>query len=35
MIHGKYAIPEKVFTSTNLNTCNILLHGKTTIAKIQ
>jgi hypothetical protein len=28
MNHGKHVTPEKVSTSTNLNICNILLHGK-------
>jgi hypothetical protein len=35
MNHGKHVTPEEVFTSTNLNICNILLHGKTTIMKIE
>jgi hypothetical protein len=35
MNHGKHVRPEEVSTSTNLNICNILLQGKTTIAKIE
>jgi hypothetical protein len=35
MNHGKHVILKEVFTSTNLNICNILLHGKTTIAEIK
>jgi hypothetical protein len=35
MNHGKHITPEKDSTSTNLNICNILLHGKTTIAEIE
>jgi hypothetical protein len=35
MNHGKHVTPEEVSTSTNLNICNILLQGKTTIAKIE
>jgi hypothetical protein len=35
MNHGKHVTPEEVFTSTNLNICNSLLHGKTTIVKIE
>jgi hypothetical protein len=35
MNHGKHVTPEEVFTSTNLYICNILLHGKTTIAEIE
>jgi hypothetical protein len=35
MNHGKYITPEEVSTSTNLNICNSLLHGKTTIAEIE
>jgi hypothetical protein len=35
MIHRKHVTPEKVSTSTNFNICNILLHSKTTIAKIE
>jgi hypothetical protein len=35
MNHEKHVTPEEVFTSTNLNICNILLHGKTTIAEIE
>ncbi len=35
MNHEKHVTPEKVFTSTNLNIYNILLHGKTIIAKIE
>jgi hypothetical protein len=27
MNHGKHVTPEDVSTSTNLNICNILLHG--------
>jgi hypothetical protein len=34
MNRGKHVTPEEVFTPTNLNICNILLHGKTTIAEI-
>jgi hypothetical protein len=35
MNHEKHVTPEKVSTSIDLNICNILLHGKTTIAKIE
>jgi hypothetical protein len=35
MNHEKHLTPEKVSTSTNLNICNILLHGKTTIVEIE
>jgi hypothetical protein len=35
MNHGKHVTPEEVYTSTNLNIHNILLHGKTTIAEIE
>jgi hypothetical protein len=35
MNHGKHVTPEEVSTSINLNICNILLHGKTTIAEIE
>jgi hypothetical protein len=35
MNHGKHVTPEKFSTFTNLNICNILLHGKTTIAEIE
>jgi hypothetical protein len=35
MNHGNHVTPKEVFTSTNLNICNILLHGKTTIMKIE
>jgi hypothetical protein len=35
MNHRKYVTHEEVSTSTNLNICNILLHGKTTIAEIE
>jgi hypothetical protein len=35
MNHEKHVTPEVVSTSTNLNICNILLHGKTTIAEIE
>jgi hypothetical protein len=35
MNHEKHVTPEKVFMSTNLNICNSLLHGKTTIATIE
>jgi hypothetical protein len=35
MNRGKHVTPEKVSTSTNLNVCNILLHGKTTIVEIE
>jgi hypothetical protein len=35
MNHGKYVTPEEVSTSTNLNICNILLHGKTIIPDIE
>jgi hypothetical protein len=35
MNHEKHLTSEEVFTSTNLNICNILLHGKTTIMKIE
>jgi hypothetical protein len=31
----KYVTPEEVSTSTNLNICYILLHGKKTIAEIE
>jgi hypothetical protein len=34
MNNGKHVTHEKVSTSINLNICNILLHGKTTIAEI-
>jgi hypothetical protein len=33
--HGKHVTPEEVSMSTNLDICNILLHGKTTIAEIE
>jgi hypothetical protein len=33
--HEKHVTPEKISTSTNLNICNILLHGKTAIAEIE
>jgi hypothetical protein len=35
MNHGKHVTPEEVSMSTNLIICNILLHGKTTIAGIE
>jgi hypothetical protein len=35
MNNGKHATPDKVSTPINLNICNILLHGKITIAKIE
>jgi hypothetical protein len=35
MNHEKHLTSEEVLTSTNLNICNILLHGKTTIMKIE
>jgi hypothetical protein len=35
MSHGKHVTPREVSTSTNLNICNILLHGKQTIAEIE
>jgi hypothetical protein len=35
MSHGKHVTPEEVSTSIDLNICNILLHGKTTIAEIE
>jgi hypothetical protein len=35
MNHGKHVKPDKVSTSTNSNICNILLHGKIAIAKIE
>jgi hypothetical protein len=35
MNHGKHVTPEEVYTSTNLNIHNILLHGKTTIEEIE
>jgi hypothetical protein len=35
MNNGKHATHEEVSTSTNLNICNILLHGKITIMKIE
>jgi hypothetical protein len=35
MNHRKHVTPEKVSMPTNLNICNILLHGKTTIAEIE
>jgi hypothetical protein len=35
MNHEKHVTPEEVSISTNLNIYNILLHGKTTIAKIE
>jgi hypothetical protein len=35
MNHKKHVTPEKVSTSTNLNICNILLHGKITITQIE
>jgi hypothetical protein len=34
MNNGKHVTHEKVSTFINLNICNILLHGKTTIAEI-
>jgi hypothetical protein len=33
MNHGKHVTREKFSTSRNLNICNILLHGKTTIVE--
>jgi hypothetical protein len=33
MNHEKHVTLEKVSTFTNLNICNILLHGKTTIVE--
>jgi hypothetical protein len=33
--YGNHVTPKEVSTSTNLNICNILLHGKTNIAKIE
>jgi hypothetical protein len=35
MNHRKHVTFEEVFKSTNLNICNILLHGKTTIVEIE
>jgi hypothetical protein len=35
MNHGKHVTPEEVSTSTNVNICNILLDGKTTIVEIE
>jgi hypothetical protein len=35
MNHEKHLTPEEVSMSTNLNICNILLHGKTTTAEIE
>jgi hypothetical protein len=35
MNHEKHVTPEEVFTSTKLNVCNILLHGRTTIVEIE
>jgi hypothetical protein len=35
MNHVKHVTPEEVSTSRNLIICNILLHGKTTIAEIE
>jgi hypothetical protein len=35
MNHEKHVTPEEVSTSTNLNICNILLHGQKTIAEIE
>jgi hypothetical protein len=35
MNNGKHVTPEEVSTSTNLNICNILLHGKTTTTEIE
>jgi hypothetical protein len=35
MNHRKHITFEEVFMSTNLNICNILLHGKTTIVEIE
>jgi hypothetical protein len=35
MNHEKYVTPEEVSTSTNINICNILLHGKTTVEEIE
>jgi hypothetical protein len=32
---GKHVTREDVSTSTNLNICNILLHGKKTIVEIE
>jgi hypothetical protein len=35
MNHEKYVTPKEVSTSTNLNICNILLQGKTTLVDIE
>jgi hypothetical protein len=35
MNHEKHVTPKEVSTSTYLNICKILLHGKTTIAEIE
>jgi hypothetical protein len=35
MNHRKHVTHVEVSTSTNLNICSILLHGKTTIAEIE
>jgi hypothetical protein len=35
MNHEKHVTPKEVSTSTNLNICNILLHGKKTVAEIE
>jgi hypothetical protein len=35
MNHEKHVTSEEVSTSTNLNICNILLHGKKTTTEIE
>jgi hypothetical protein len=35
MNHEKHVTPEEISMSINLNICNFLLHGKTTIMKIE
>jgi hypothetical protein len=35
MNHVKHVTPQDISMSTNLNICNILLRGKTTIAEIE